>query len=416
MLASQLERLYENSMCKVLIIGAGHAGGAAAAFLRQFGHEGDIVLVGDEETPPYQRPPLSKGWLAGTMASADILLRPASFYSDRAIELRLGVRATTIDRQTKRVCFSDGSAEPYDHLILAMGSTARRLDVPVQGGRRLLELRSLQDAERLKAALEPGKRLAVIGGGYVGLEAAASARALGAEVVVLERMERILARVASETLSAFYAARHRLEGVDIRTRVEAASISSGCVTLTNGEDVEADAVLVGVGASACDELARAAGLECRDGVLVDLEARTSDPGIFAVGDMTRRPMPLYGCMHRLESVGNAVEQAKQAAAAITGHPAPAGEVPWFWSDQYDLKLQIAGLPFGADREVVRGDPARPGFAVFHMKGERIVCVEAVSAAPAFMFGKQMIARGATVDPVRLADIETPLKAAAGDQV
>ncbi|WEK56784.1 MAG: FAD-dependent oxidoreductase [Candidatus Brevundimonas phytovorans] len=401
-------------MSKVLVIGAGHAGGSAAAFLRQYGHQGEIVLVGDEATPPYQRPPLSKGWLVGSMDVDDILLRPEAFYVAQGVDLRLGVTATSIDRQAKAVRFSDGAIEGYDRLILATGSTPRRLQIPVHSDSRLLELRSLPDATRLKAALGPGKRLAIIGGGYVGLEAAASARRLGAEVVVLERMERILARVASDTLSTFYADRHRVEGVDIRTGVEAASISPGRVTLTNGDAVSADAVLVGIGATACDDLALAAGLECRDGVLVDLEARTSDPDIYAIGDMTRRPMPLYDCSHRLESVGNALEQARQAAAAITGRAAPPAEVPWFWSDQFDVKLQIAGLPFGADGEVVRGDPRRAGFSVFHLKGERIVCVEAVTSAPAFMFGKQMIARGASVDAVRLADSEMPLKAALRD--
>jgi 3-phenylpropionate/trans-cinnamate dioxygenase ferredoxin reductase component len=398
-------------MTKILIIGAGHAGGSVAAFLRQYGHEGPIVLVGEEDAPPYQRPPLSKAWLKGEADLEALLLRPLSFYQEQGIAFRPSTIAVSVDPEAKTVAFHDGSSEPYDVLVLATGSTARKLPVPGGDHPDLLELRTLKDAERLKAVLGPGKRLAVVGGGYVGLEAAASARALGAEAVVIERAPRVLARVASETLSAFFTAQHRARGVEIITGAEVVAVAHDGVTLADGSAVQADAVLVGVGALACDSLARSAGLRCDDGVVVDDQARTSDPAIFAVGDMTRRPIPVHGGVsHRLESVPNALEQAKQAAAAIVGRPGPAPEVPWFWSDQYDFKLQIAGLPFDADRQVVRGDPSAGGFAVFHLNGDRVVCVEAVNAPPEFMAGKQLIGKATPVDAAKLADVSVSMKA------
>ena len=402
-------------MTKVLIIGAGHAGGSVAAFLRQYGHEGPIVLAGEEDAPPYQRPPLSKAWLKGEADLEALLLRPLSFYAEQNIDFRASMVAVAVDPDAKTVVFDDGSSETYDILVLATGSMARKLPVPGGDHPDLLELRTMKDAERLKAVLGPGKRLAVVGGGYVGLEAAASARALGAEAVVIERAPRVLARVASDTLSAFFAAQHRAHGVEILTNAEVVAVARDGVTLANGSVVSADAVLVGVGALACDALARSAGLTCDDGVVVDAEARTSDPAIFAIGDMTRRPIPVHGGVHhRLESVPNALEQAKQAAAAIVGRAGPTPEVPWFWSDQYDVKLQIAGLPFDADRQVVRGDPTASGFAVFHLNGDRIVCVEAVNAPPEFMAGKQLIAKATPVDVDKLADPAVSMKAVAAD--
>nr|WP_314525051.1 FAD-dependent oxidoreductase [uncultured Brevundimonas sp.] len=400
-------------MTKVLIIGAGHAGGSVAAFLRQYGHEGPIVLAGQEDAPPYQRPPLSKAWLKGEADLDGLLLRPLSFYAEQNIDFRPSTVAVSIDPEAKTVAFHDGSSETYDVLVLATGSTARKLPVPGGDHPDLLELRTLKDAERLKAVLGTGRRLAVVGGGYVGLEAAASARALGADAIVIERAPRVLARVASETLSTFYTAQHRARGVEILTAAEVVAVARDGVTLADGTVVQADAVLVGVGALACDGLPRSAGLRCDDGVVVDDQARTSDPAIFAVGDMTRRPIPVHGGVHhRLESVPNALEQAKQAAAAIVGRPGPSPEVPWFWSDQYDYKLQIAGLPFEADGQVVRGDPAAGSFAVFHLAGNRIVCVEAVNAPPEFMAGKQLIAKATPVDADRLADMAVSMKAVA----
>lgn len=398
-------------MTKVVIIGAGHAGGTAAALLRQYGHVGPIVLAGEEPAAPYQRPPLSKAWLKGEADLEALLLRPESFYTEQAIELRTGATATAIDAVARTVTFADGAVERYDALILATGSTARKLSIPGADRPELLELRTLADAQRLKAALGPGRRLAVVGGGYVGLEAVASARALGAEVVVIERMDRVLARVASETLSAFFAAHHRAHGVEILTSAEVIAFEAGGVRLGDGRLIVADAILVGVGALARDGLARAAGLDCDNGVVVDETARTSDPAIWAIGDMTFRPIPVYGGRrHRLESVPNALEQAKQAAAAITGRPAPTPEVPWFWSDQYEVKLQIAGLLDGADRQVLRGDVGTGPFAVFHLTGDRIVCVEAVNAPAEFMAGRLMVGKGAPVDVTKLADPAVSMKA------
>jgi 3-phenylpropionate/trans-cinnamate dioxygenase ferredoxin reductase subunit len=400
-------------MTKVLIIGAGHAGGTAAALLRQYGHEGPIVLAGEESAPPYQRPPLSKAWLKGEADLEALLLRPEAFYEEHGIELRLGVTATAIDAAGKTVSFADGTVESYDALILATGSTARKLAIPGADRPDLLELRTLADAEKLKAALGPGRRLAVVGGGYVGLEAAASARALGAEAVIIERMDRVLARVASRALSEFFTRYHRDHGVEVLTSAEVTAFEDGGVRLGDGRLIEADAVLVGVGASASDQLAASAGLRRENGVVVDETARTSDPAIWAVGDVTFRPIPVHGRLRqRLESVPNALEQAKQAAAAIAGRPGPAPEVPWFWSDQYDVKLQIAGLAEGADRQVLRGDPAAAAFAVFHLAGDRIVCVEAVNAPAEFMAGRQMIGRGTAVDAARLADSSVTMKAVA----
>ena len=398
----------------VVIIGAGHAGGTAAALLRQYGFAGAITLVGDEPIAPYQRPPLSKAWLKGEADAEALMLKPQSFYGEQSIDLRLNTTAKAIDRAARTVTLGDGKTVSYDALILATGARARRLPIPGADLAGVLELRSAADAEKLKAALGHGRRLAVIGGGYVGLEAAASGRALGAEVVVLEREPRLLARVACEVLSSFFQSYHESKGVKFElgaaiTAIEGESGHVSGVRLADGRLIPADAALVGVGALPNDELARAAGLECSNGVHVDLEARTSDPAIFAIGDVTFRPMPHYDRMHRLESVPNALEQAKQAACAITGRPAPAPETPWFWSDQYDLKRPIAGVPFDTDEILVRGDPAAARFAVFHLKEGIVRAVEAVNAPPEFMMGRQLIASRRPVARDRLADPTVSMK-------
>lgn len=401
---------------KVVIVGAGHAGGSAAALLRTAAHEGEIVLVGEEPAPPYQRPPLSKAWLKGEADLESLLLRPESYYAEQNITLKTGVTAVSIDRAARSVTFSDGSTETYDALILATGSTGRRLPIPGADRPELIELRTMADAERLQAQLGPGRRLVIVGGGYVGLEAAASARSLGCEVVLLERLDRVLKRVASEPLSTFFTERHRAAGVDIRVNADVSAFEDGGVRLADGELIPADVILVGVGALANDGLARAAGLECdpagSGGIVVDETARTSDPNIYAVGDVTLRPVPVHGLTLRLESVPNALEQARQAAHAIVDRPQVAPEVPWFWSDQYEVKLQIAGLPMEGDRMVVRGDPASGRFGVFHLSGDRIVCVEAVSAPPEFMAGKQLIQKRTPVDVAKLVDPAISMKAVA----
>lgn len=404
---------------RVVIVGAGHAGGSVAANLRQWGWTGPIVLIGEEPLPPYQRPPLSKAWLKGEAGAEDLELRPASFYAEHTIELRLGVRAERIDRSGHAVVLASGEVIPYDRLILATGARPRRL--PIQGAdlEGVVELRTAADAEALKHRLGPGRRLAIVGGGYIGLEAAASARALGADVVVIERETRLLARVACAALSEFFLDYHRGKGVTFALGAQMEAIEGregqvAAIRFANGDPIACDTVLVGVGAVPNQELAEACGLDCADGILVDQAARTEDPAIWAIGDCTRRPLPLYGAVGRLESVPSALEQAKQAAADITGHAPPPPEVPWFWSDQYDLKLQIAGLPIGSAETVIRGETRRAAFAVFHLDDQRRVqAVEAVNAPAEFMGGRQLIASRKPVALDRLRDMSTPMKVVAG---
>lgn len=405
----------EQNSQQIVIVGAGHAGGSAAAMLRQAGWTGGITLIGDEPIPPYERPPLSKAWLAGKASAESLALRPAAYYPDSQIELRLATTVSAIDRAGKAVVLSTGTRVPYDSLILATGARARRLPIPGADLQGVLELRTAADADLLKEALAPGSRLAVIGGGYIGLEAAATARALGAEAVIVEREARVLARVACPLLSQFFHDFHVRQGVTIETgaQVEGLNSTRGMVSglrLTDGRVIEADAVLVGVGAIANDELAREAGLACANGIVVDLHTRTEDPAIYAIGDCTVRPLPLYGRTGRLESVPNALEQAKQAAHAICGKPAPAPEVPWFWSDQYDLRLQIAGIPFDAAEIVVRGDVAAAKFALFHLTEDGTVqAVEAVNASTEFMGGRRIIARRKKLARAQIEDLSITMQ-------
>jgi 3-phenylpropionate/trans-cinnamate dioxygenase ferredoxin reductase component len=399
----------------IVIAGAGHAGGSAAAMLRQLGWTGAITLVGEEPIPPYQRPPLSKAWLQGEATAESLALRPAKFYSDATIDLLLETRVTAIDRARKTVALSNGGTLAYDFLILALGARARRLPLPGVELDGVLELRTAADADRLKAVLHPGAALAVIGGGYIGLEAAASARALGADVIVVERESRVLARVACPILSEFFQTFHRAQGVEIEVDAQVAALegSGGRITgvrLGEGRLIPCHAALFGVGAVANDELAREAGLTCHNGIAVDLAARTDDPAIFAVGDCTSRPLPLYERIGRLESVPNALEQAKQAAAMICDKPPPAPEVPWFWSDQYDLRLQIAGIPYDTSEIVVRGDVAAAKFALFHLQPDGTVqAVEAVNAAPEFMGGRRIIARRKRLTRARIEDMSISMQ-------
>jgi len=398
----------------VVILGAGHAGGTAAALLRQYGHSGPITMVGEEPIAPYQRPPLSKAWLKGEADADSLALKPLEFYAENSIDFRPSVRAVSIDRGARTVSLSTGETLGYDILIIATG--ARAIALPIEGAdlAGVLFLRTAADAEKLKEALGPGKRLAVVGGGYIGLEAAASARALGAEAVVLEREPRLLARVACEALSTFFKDYHEARGVtfELGAAVTGFKGENGHVTgvaLADGRVIPCDAALVGVGARPNDEIAAEAGLECARGVVVDLEARTSDPAIFAIGDVAHRPMPIYDRMFRMESVPNALEQAKQAASAITGRPAPAGETPWQWSDQYDIKLQIAGYPFDVDEVLVRGDPKTAKFAVFHLKGDQVQAVEAINSPPEFMMGRQLIGNRKPISREKLADPSVSMK-------
>jgi 3-phenylpropionate/trans-cinnamate dioxygenase ferredoxin reductase subunit len=398
----------------VVIVGAGHAGGTAAAMLRQYGYPGAITMAGEEPIPPYQRPPLSKAWLKGEADADSLALKPLEFYAGADIELILSVDATSIDLAAQTVHLSNGRTLPYETLIIATGARARTLALPGADLAGVMVLRSAADAEKLKAALGPGKRLAVIGGGYIGLEAAASARALGADAVVLEREPRILARVAQEPLCSFFSDYHKSRGVifEVNAQVLGFEGQDGHVTgvrLGDGRTIACDAAVIGVGILPNEEIALAAGVECANGILVDEHSRTSDPHVFAIGDVTQRPMPHYDRIDRLESVANALEQARQAASVIAGRPPPPHEVTWNWSDQYDLKLQLAGRNYDGDTVLVRGDPAQAKFAVFHLKGDVIQAVEAVNAPAEFMAGKQLIGSKKPVSLERLADPGVSMK-------
>ena len=400
---------------RVVIVGAGHAGGSAASALRQLGWGGSIVLIGQEPLHPYQRPPLSKAWLKGTATHPDLELRPAEFYASNRIELRLRTTVVDIDRAAQTVTLNTGEKIDYSRLILATGSRLRTLTTPGMDLSPILSLRTIEDADTLKTVLQAGQRLVIVGGGYVGLEVAASAQALGLTVTVIEREARLLARVASAALSDHVLSRHQKNGVAIEVAASVAAIEGarGRVTgvrLTDGRTIPADAVLVGIGASGNDALAREAGLICHDGIKVDVAGRTSDPLIYAIGDCSNRPVPLYARDVRLESVGNAVEQAKQAASDICGKPVAPAEVPWFWSDQFDMRLQMAGLAFDVAQTVIRGDPASGKFAVFHLKHDGCVqAVEAVNMTPEYMAGRVMIGKRTVVDVNRLCDINVPVK-------
>jgi 3-phenylpropionate/trans-cinnamate dioxygenase ferredoxin reductase component len=400
---------------RVVIVGAGHAGGSAAALLRQFGWKGSITLIGAEPVPPYQRPPLSKAWLKGDCNLASVLLRPATFYAKNDIALHLSSPATEIDRANRILTLGTGGRVPYDHLVLAAGARPRALPVPGSDLSGVFELRTVADADRLKAVLRPGLRLAVTGAGYIGLEAAASARALAADVTVIEREARALARVASPLLSEFIQRRHEAGGVRIMLDAavqafEGSDDHVAGVRLSDGRRIPCDAVLIGIGAAPNDMLAREAGLTCADGIVVDSAARTSDSAIQAIGDCTHRPLPLYSRTGRLESVPNALEQAKQAAAALCGRPPPTPEVPWFWSDQYNVRLQIAGLLFDVAESVVRGDPASGAFAIFHLATDGAVqAVEAVNAPTEFLAGRAMIASRRQAAAARLRDVSCSMR-------
>ncbi len=391
---------------RIVVVGAGHGGGTAAATLRQQGFEGEVVMIGAEPVGPYHRPPLSKSLLKGELEQP---LLPAEFYRDQRIELRTGTRVVAIDRAAQAISLVDGEAVEYDILILATGAKARRLSIPGIDLDKVYELRTLTHARVLYDVLTPDAHLVIVGGGWIGLEVAASARSAGIEVTVLEREERLLARVASTQLSNHLTNYHLNAGTKIMTSAQVSGFeadgrrSVGSVQLGDGRSIACNRVLVGVGAVADDELAQTAGLACEDGVVVDDRARTSDPRVYAVGDMTRRPLAFYEGRFRLESIPSAVEQARQAAASILGQPAPHPEVPWFWSDQFDLKVQIAGMLIDPDTATVRSDGDASKLAVFHTRKGRLVAVEAVNAPAEFMAGKRMIRDALELDLTALAD-------------
>ena len=395
---------------RIIVVGAGQAGVQAVASLREQGYRGTIVLVGNEPYPPYQRPPLSKAYLAGDFERERLFLKPDSFFAE-SCELQLDMAVVAIDRRAKRVRFADDTTLPYDRLLLATGARPRLIDHPGNRLEGVHYLRSIDDVDALRPQLVSGAKLVVIGGGYIGLEVTAVAAQHGVEVTVVEAAERVMSRTVSPLVSAFYENVHAAHGVRILVGAKAEGLEGqGRVAAVHagGERIPADVVLIGVGVVPNAELAEDAELACDDGIVVDEFARTSDPDIFAAGDCTNHPY-LDGGRVRLESVQNAVDQAKAAAAGLAGKPLAYREVPWFWSDQYDLKLQIAGLARPGDVTVLRGDPATRTFAVFHLRGGRIAAVEAVNAAQDYIVGRKLIASGKAVTAERLADPKIAIK-------
>ena len=398
---------------RVVIIGAGQAGGQAAYSLRLGGYEGAITIVGDEPAPPYQRPPLSKAYFKGEMEAERLFLKPLDYYAEHKVELITGKPATRIDTARKQVVLADGTQLDWDKLIIATGSRPRKLPIPGADLEGVTELRTLADVDRLKRLAAPGAKMVVIGAGYIGLEAAAVGRQLGLTVTVLEAMPQVLSRVAGPEIGAFYTRVHREAGTDIRLGVKLEAFEglgrvSG-VRLAGGEVVAADFVLAGIGVLPNLELAQEAGIACANGIIVDEHMRTSHPDVFAAGDVAWRPLVHYGREGRLESVHNAIEGGKIAAAAILGAGQPPLEAPWFWSDQFDLKLQTAGLWTGADLTVVRGDANGRAFAVFYLKEGRLIAVDAVNSAPEFIVGKKLVAAQARVAPGELVDKSISMK-------
>ncbi|MFW6094412.1 MAG: NAD(P)/FAD-dependent oxidoreductase [Pseudomonadota bacterium] len=398
-------------MAAMVIVGGGHAAGQAAASLRQEGFDGEIVILAEEPHIPYQRPPLSKQYLAGEHGLERVHLRPAKFYDDKNIEVRTGVRAQAIDTAARTVTTDTGETIEYEKLLLATGSRPRQLVIPGSDLRGIHYLRGIDDVDGIRGEMEPGKTLVVVGGGYIGLEVASVAVEAGLDVHVLEMEERILARVTTERMSEYYHRLHESRGVHVHCRAGVTAFKgSGHVegVICGDEEYPADIVIVGIGIVPNVEVAEAAGIECDNGILVDDHCRTSAPDVFAAGDCTNHPNELLDRRLRLESVPNAMEQARVAAANMCGGDKRYASIPWFWSDQYELKLQMVGFSADGDTEVVRGDMAANQFAVFYLKDGAVVAADAVNSPKEFMICKQLI--GKQVDPAVLADPEADLKA------
>ncbi|TWH18702.1 NAD(P)/FAD-dependent oxidoreductase [Prauserella rugosa] len=417
----------EAAAANVVVIGAGHAGAATAEALRAMGHTGPLTLVGDEPAPPYQRPPLSKEHL-GPADAEPLPLRGPQFFADQQIELCTGVTATMIDRTGRRVHLSDGRALPYDHLVLACGAANRSLPVPGCDLGGVHSLRTLADAEAVRAAMAGCDSALVVGAGFIGLEFAAAARKRGIPVTVVEAAERPLARALSAEMAEHIAEAHRSTGVDLRLGTGVAAFldsngkgkgsdnSTGTGRVrgaigTDGAEYTADLVLVGIGVVPRDELAAQAGLAVDNGIVVDEHLRTSDPDIYAIGDCASFPHAFTGARTRLESVQNATDQARHVAAAILGREDPGGyrELPWFWSHQGQLKLQIAGLRLPGDRAFVLGDRAEGRFSVCCYRGERLVAVESLNRPADHMAARKLLAQGRSPAPEQLADPDFSLK-------
>ena len=405
---------------RIVIIGAGQAGAQAALELRQAGFSGAITLVGEEAYPPYQRPPLSKAFLAGEMQLERLFFRPEETYAQHNIRLLTGKRAISIARREKQVCLQDGTNLAYDLLLLTTGARERRTHLPGAEQEGVFYLRGLEHSRALgKLVRARGGRLVIVGGGYIGLEIAAVARKKGMEVAVLEAEQRVLARVTAAPVAEFFTRAHRAEGVVIHTAAKVARfVGNGTVTAVECEDgtrLEADAVVVGIGAVPEVMLAKEAGLEVDDGIVVDAWGRTSDGDIFAAGDCSNHPSILFGGRLRLESVQNALDQGRAVARVMAGDAGGAGEnapydaVPWFWSDQYDIKLRIAGIARGRDESVLRGNPETGAFSLWHLRDGVVIAADTINEATDFMVAKQLIARCMRVGRKTLSDRGRKLK-------
>lgn len=396
----------------IVIIGAGQAGVQTAESLRAGGFTGPITMLGDEPYGPYHRPPLSKAWLAGEMDAVQLVMRAPEMLARKNITLRTDTTVVAIDRAAKHVQLADGSTLPYAGLVLATGSTPRALPLPGAQAQGVLALRSRDDAsaiaERLALCQERQLPVVVIGGGFIGLEVAATARKKGLAVTVLEAAPRLLGRVLAPVLSDWYAELHRSHGVQLQLGAQITALEADAqgqvsgVRMADGSLVPAGLVVVGIGVAANDQLAVAAGLECERGIVVDACSRTSDPAIVAAGDCAVRRLP-NGNLLRLESVQNATEQAKSAAAALLGQERPFTATPWFWSDQYDKKLQMAGLSTGADQWAVRGDLGSGSFSVYHFQGERLLAVDSVNASKDHLQARKLLDAGISPTPAQAAD-------------
>ena len=399
----------------ILIIGAGQAGAQATDTLRRGGFAGRVVLIGDEPWLPYQRPPLSKKYLAGDLGEDRLLIRHRSYYDEHRIELKLGRPATRIDPSARRVVLADGEEMDYDRLLLCTGAKSRPLMCPGADLSGVHYLRGIADAAAIREGLKSGARVVIIGGGYIGLETAATACHYGCTVTVLEMQDRVMNRVVAPSVSEYFAQQHRTHGVHIVCNTRVVRLEGAGrverVVCADGSNFPADLLVVGVGATANTDLAGAAGLECDNGVVVDQYCRTSDDAIFAAGDCTNHPSPRYGVRVRLESVDNAFEQAKTAALNILERPTVHDRVPWFWSDQFDNKLLIVGLSQGYDRQVLRGDPATRSFSVCYLKGGELLALEAINHSADYMAARKLIAERARMDPHKLADTKVALKEA-----
>lgn len=403
----------------LVIVGAAHAGVELAFTARQHGWPGPIVLLGEESEPPYQRPPLSKAYLDGETVADELILRTASAYDEAGIAIRLGIKATRIDRAGRTLELSDGSRLAYDKLALCTGGHPRPLTVDgMVAGKpptNLHYLRTRRDADHIRSKLAAGARLVIVGGGYIGLEIASTARHLGAAVTLLEAEQRVLARVTGPEMSAFYQRVHHEAGVDIRTGTTVDRIECDdtglvqAVTVRGGVQIPAELVIVGIGMLPNIELAADAGLTVDGGIIVDELSRTSDPDIVAAGDCTAHDNAAYGRRIRLESVPNALEQARAAALALCGKPKPNRSIPWFWSDQFDLKLQMVGLSAGHEQCVLRGSPADHSFIAFYLRDGRLIAADAVNRQADFLAAKRLVTTAAAIDPTRLADVSIPLK-------